>query len=129
MKFLTKRESLFYAMTFTVINSINFVNAQNITVKQDMNFEQLLNEKRKLNTSITSNNRFKIQISNGTNEIAKKEIINFKKTYKNYDATMVFNTPNYKVLVGNFRTRIEAERNLAILKKKYSNAIIVKPKV
>ena len=43
------------------------------------------------------------------------------------DATIVFNTPNYKVWVGNFRTRIEAERNVAIIKDRYKNVLLIKP--
>jgi len=33
----------------------------------------------------------------------------------------------YKVWVGNFKTRIEAEKNLNDLKKKYPNAFLIKP--
>ena len=43
------------------------------------------------------------------------------------DATIVFSTPMYKVWVGNFKTRIEAEKNLNTLKKKYLNAFLIKP--
>lgn len=127
MKFLTKKRTIFFTMTFVIFNAFNALNAQSINVKQDEKFEQLLAEKRKINASITNNNRFKIQIFNGTNEIAKKELISFKRENKNYDATIIFNTPTYKVIVGNFKTRIEAEKNLTILKKKYPNAILIKP--
>jgi hypothetical protein len=33
------------------------------------------------------------------------------------DGTIIFNTPNYKVWVGNYKSRIEAERNLIDIKK------------
>jgi hypothetical protein len=33
----------------------------------------------------------------------------------------------YKVWVGNFKTRIEAERNLKDIKLKYPNAFLIKP--
>jgi hypothetical protein len=38
-----------------------------------------------------------------------------------------FSTPNYKVLAGNFKTRIEAERNLIEIRKKYKNVLLIKP--
>ena len=44
------------------------------------------------------------------------------------DATIIFSTPTYKVWVGNFSTRIEGERYLKIIKKKYPNSILIKPK-
>lgn len=128
MRILTLRKSLFTALT-VCISAYN-LNAQdrNITVNQDPKFEQLLNEKRKTNTSITVNDRYKIQIFSGDSENAKRTLTEFKQEFKNLDCTIVFNTPNYKVWVGNFKTRIEAERHLAIIKKKYKNVLLIKPK-
>jgi hypothetical protein len=101
--------------------------SQSVSVTQDARFEQLLSEKRKINASITINDSYKIQIYNGDSETSKKTLIEFKKNNKNYDATVVFFTPIYKVWVGNFKTRIDAERNLIVLKKNYPNAFLIKP--
>lgn len=102
-------------------------NIGKVAVTQDPKFEQLLNEKRKINSSITINDRYKIQIFNGDTENSKKTLLDFKRENKNMDATIVFSTPLYKVWVGNFKTRIEAEKNLNDLKKKYPNAFLIKP--
>ena len=98
-----------------------------ITVSQDPKFEQLLNEKRRINASITVNDRYKVQVFNGDSETSKKTLAEFKRDFKEFDATIVFSTPSYKVWAGNFKTRIEAERNLAEIKKKYPNAFLVRP--
>jgi len=98
-----------------------------VSISQDPKFEQLLNEKRKINSSITINDRYKIQIFNGDTENYKKNLTDFKRENKNMDATIVFSTPLYKVWVGNFKTRIEAEKTLTDLKKKYPNAFLIKP--
>jgi hypothetical protein len=100
---------------------------QNITLNQDPKFEQLLNEKRKINASITINDRYKIQIFSGDSDKAKKTLLDFKQEFQNTEGTIVFSTPNYKVWVGNFKTRIEAERNLADIKKRYKNVLLIKP--
>ena len=99
----------------------------NVSLSQDSKFENLLNEKRKINASITINDRYKIQIYKGDSETSKKTLIDFKRDFKNLDGTIVFYTPAYKVWVGNFKTRIEAERNLLELKKRYPNALIIQP--
>jgi hypothetical protein len=96
-------------------------------IKQDPKFEQLLAEKRKVNSSITINDRYKIQIFTGEAEASKKALQDFKKANKNIDATVVFHTPIYKVWVGSFKTRIDAEKKLQELKKKFPNAFLVKP--
>lgn len=100
---------------------------KNISVSQDPKFEQLLNEKRKINSSLTVNDSYKIQIYTGGSENAKKTLSEFKQEFKDIDATIVFNTPNYKVWVGNFKTRIEAERNLTNIKDRYKNVLLIKP--
>jgi hypothetical protein len=116
--------SLFLLLLLT---SKSFCQDSKVTIVQDPKFEQLLNEKRKINSSITVNERYKIQIYNGDSENSKKKLIEFKKENKTFDGTIVFSTPMYKVWVGNFKTRIEAEKNLNDLKKKYPNAILIKP--
>ena len=98
-----------------------------ITVQEDPKFEQMLVEKRRINASITVNDRYKIQVYNGDSDTSKKTLMDFKKEFKNYDATIVFSTPMYKVWAGNFKSRIEAERNLADVKKRYPNAFLIKP--
>lgn len=127
MRILRSHKALFYQLiiTFAGYN----LNAQNreITVNQDPKFEQLLNEKRKINSNLTYNDRYRIQIYNGVSETAKKTLNEFKQEFKNIDGTILFNTPNYKVWVGNFRTRMEAERNLIDIKKKYKNVFLIKP--
>ncbi|WP_298392899.1 SPOR domain-containing protein [Flavobacterium sp.] len=127
MNYFTEKNSLKLLFLTLCLFNINSIKSQNVVVNQDLKFEQLLNEKRKVNSSITINNRYKIQIFNGNSEASKKTLIQFKKENKSYDATIIFNTPFYKVWVGNFKTRIEAERNLNLLKKKYPNAILIKP--
>lgn len=100
---------------------------QNVTINQDPKFEQLLNEKRKINTSLTVNDSYKIQVFTGSSENAKKTLNEFRQEFTDIDATIVFNTPNYKVWVGSFRTRIEAEKTLVNIKNRYKNVLLIKP--
>ena len=123
---ITNKINLSLLILFSwTINS--FGQETNVSLNQDAKFENLLNEKRKINASITINDRYKIQIYNGDSETSKKTLIDFKRDFKNLDGTIVFYTPAYKVWVGNFKTRIEAERNLLELKKRYPNALIIQP--
>lgn len=127
MRILAIQKSLFiyFILCFASINA----RAQDmkITVKQDSKFEQLLNEKRKINISNAVNDRYKIQIFSGESEKAKNTLNDFRREFKNIDGTIVFFTPNYKVWVGNFKTRIEAERNLIEIRKSYKNVHLIRP--
>lgn len=127
MRFTTRKSPFLYLFFISILSLNAYTQHGNITVIQDSKFEQLLNEKRKINSTITLNDRYKIQIYNGENETAKKMLTEFRRDYKNFDSTIVFSTPTYKVWVGNFKSRIEAERNLTELRKTYPNAFLVKP--
>ncbi|CAA9194969.1 SPOR domain-containing protein [Flavobacterium bizetiae] len=127
MRILTPSKRVFLTLTmFTLAYNIN-AQDQNLIVNQDPKFDQLLSEKRKINTSINTNDTYKIQIFSGKSEEAKKTLSDFKREFNTIDGTIIFNTPNYKVMVGNFKTRIEAERNLAEIKKRYKSVFLIKP--
>lgn len=127
MRILSTRKLVFCSFLLSFSSCYIIAQNQNSTISQDPKFEQLLNEKRKINPSLTVNDFYKIQIYNGGSETAKKTLNEFRQEFAAIDATIVFNTPNYKVWVGNFRTRIEAERNLATIKDRYKNVLLIKP--
>ena len=127
MRILSIRKFVFCSFLLSFSSYPIIAQNQNSDISQDPKFEQLLNEKRKINPSLSVNDFYKIQIYNGGSETAKKTLNEFRQEFAAIDATIVFNTPNYKVWVGNFRTRIEAERNLAIIKDRYKNVLLIKP--
>ncbi|HBK82528.1 MAG TPA: sporulation protein [Flavobacterium sp.] len=97
------------------------------SIEQDVNIESLLTEKRKINMGISINELYKIQIFNGKKNESMKVFNDFKASYKNVDATIVYNNPTFKVWVGSYKTRIEAEYSLLQIKKKYPLALLIKP--
>lgn len=125
---ILKCKGLKFIVLFLTFHSVESIAQEgSVTVSQDSRFEQLLNEKRKINSSITVNDRYKIQIFYGDNEKARKTLSDFRKEFKDLDGTIIFESPTYKVWIGNFKSRIEAERNLAEVKKKYPYALLIKP--
>ncbi|MFP5438540.1 MAG: SPOR domain-containing protein [Bacteroidia bacterium] len=126
MRILTIKNTL----TLLLFASLGCMESQaqnSVTVQQDARFEELLNEKRKINASITVNDRYKVQIFYGANDKARKTLQDFKRDFKTTDGTIVFESPTYKVWVGSYKSRIEAERNLVEIRKKYPYALLVKP--
>lgn len=128
MRILSIQNTLL-TIAFLTINSFKLAAQETkINIEQNPKFEQLLNEKRKINNSIAVNERYRIQVFSGNSEKAKTTLNDCRQNFANLDGTIVFNTPNYKVWIGNFKSRIEAERNLAEIKKVYENAFLIKPK-
>jgi hypothetical protein len=127
MKNLSKH-NLFY---FFILSSLFCLSSRaqdgKTNVSVDPKIDQLLKEKRKLNTGLFLNEAYKIQIFYGNSEESKKKLQEFKREFKDLDGTIIFNSPNYKVWIGNFKTRIEVERAMVDIKKKYPTALIIKP--
>lgn len=114
---------------FTFISSLlifSQLQAQS-TIEQDEMFTTLLNEKRKQNQELNFKNGFKIQVYSGDFNAAEKTISDLKFKFENLDSSLEFNAPSYKVRIGNFTNKIDAERNLRLIQKEYPIAFIVKP--
>ena len=125
---MTKLSSNFFLFTF--IFSMFWViqtHAQigTVEVNQDKDIDALLRLKKDVNKTLLN---YKIQIYSGNREDAKKARLDFRKSFANWTTDMKFETPNYKIWIGNFKTRLEADRALVEVKRKFNYAFIFKPK-
>lgn len=127
MKTLKKITILSFSLVALFTTQNIFSQTKKSNIEQDEKIEKLLFEKRKNNSAITINDKFKIQIFFGTIEESKKSLISFKKDFSQTDGTIVFSNPSYKVWVGSFKSKIEAEKALLTIKKKYTTAVIIEP--
>ncbi|MGM0635539.1 MAG: SPOR domain-containing protein [Bacteroidota bacterium] len=92
------------------------------TIKELIEIKKELNERNQLKES------YRIQLFSGRIENAEK----LKEEYETefdfeYPITIIYETPNYKVWVGHFRNRLEADRALVKLKEEFEKALILKP--
>ncbi len=99
-----------------------------VSVNQDKNIAVLLNHKKKMNRNSNSPMRYKIQIYSGSRARAKSAQNEFSNTFTEWRPTIQYEPPNFKIWVGNFRTRLEADRALRKIKKTFPSAFIFKPK-
>ena len=117
----------YYSIPFLLFMFTFSLSAQEgeVKVTQDSDIVKLLEYKKDIKTSKV----YKIQIYNSTDpDKAQREKSNFLNSYGEWPVEIVWNTPNYKIWVGNFATRLEADRAWAKIKKKYMNAIIFQTK-
>src|SRR5690606_31166143 len=123
MKFLILKPSLFIIVL--IVFSSNNLTAQ-ITLEQDSKFENLLNEKRKVNASITTTDKYKIQIFYGDGNNARKVINELKNNFSNIDANTIVSSTKHKEQVGTFKNKIEANRTHLEIINKHPFAMVVK---
>ncbi|MEP0263649.1 SPOR domain-containing protein [Dokdonia sp.] len=116
--------------TLVFIGFFAFAKAQSgqVNISQNAKIPELLKLKTELSINNELGDRYKIQIHSGnsiqTAATIKRRFLNKIGTW---EAKVKYETPNYKVWVGNFRNRLEADRALLSIKKEFPNALIFKP--
>ncbi|TYB75712.1 SPOR domain-containing protein [Bizionia algoritergicola] len=117
-------------ITVSLMLTVNLFYAQQgtITVNQAPELATLLALKKEMNVSDTDSDRYKIQIFSGDRTGAEKAMSNFDAKFDKIPSVLEYETPNYKVWVGNFRSRLEADRGLEKIKKEFNDAFRFKPK-
>jgi hypothetical protein len=98
---------------------------------QDTRISSLVEKHMAFNENRGSiNNGFRIQIFFDSGNNSKNKAITlmneFKSKHPKTEAYLMFSEPNYKVRVGDFRSRMDAQRFLAKISDEYPNAFIVK---
>ena len=126
MTIVSIKRNLFSTLLVILISGNMFSQEGTVTINQDKEIEALLKIKK---TIETSSDRYKIQIYSGLSrssaETARSE---FLENYSDWSTSIEFETPNFKIWVGNFRNRLEADRALIRIKKTFMNAFIFRPK-
>ncbi|QED38111.1 SPOR domain-containing protein [Antarcticibacterium arcticum] len=99
-----------------------------VNIQQDPIIPQLLEQKTDLTKKGRFGERFNIQLFNGDNNAASEVLKTVRQKYSDWPSDIIYETPNYKVLMGNFRNRLEADRVLLQIKQDYPAAFIPKPR-
>jgi hypothetical protein len=120
-------------ITLTVVcilflTNLSFAQQGTVTINQDKDIDKLLSIKKEMNESENTSDRFRIQIYSGNRAEAEKTQSAFKALNMKMPSKLVYETPNYKIWVGNFRSQLEADRALAKVKGKFPAAFKFKPK-
>lgn len=93
------------------------------------NINNLIKQKKEFNKKNKNSIVYKIQLYNGNEVQAYKTKRNFNNLFPKYKVKIIYKSPEWKTQVGNFTTRLEADRILLVIKEKYSGAIVLEDKI
>lgn len=104
-----------------------FIMAQDgkVSVNVDKNVSRLMAIKKEIHKAQSS---IKIQIYSGSRRNAEAKLMQFNLDFPEISTVMVYETPNYKIWSGDFRTQLEADRALIKIRKIYKEAFSFRPK-
>lgn len=109
--------------------------AQNgvLVLSQDQRIESLIEKQRQIHANDSTIDGFRVQIfmesGNAALEHAETMKAEFEDEYPDIPIHLLFGQPYYRLRVGDFRTRLEAENMYHKLKKKYNNAFVTADRI
>ncbi|HKJ48685.1 MAG TPA: SPOR domain-containing protein [Christiangramia sp.] len=123
----TKSALLFaFAAFLFLFNQEMSAQQGNVNIQQNKKIDKLMEVKTELNKNNKIGDRYVIQLFYGDNGEANEVIQKYRNLYT-YSSQITYEAPNYKVWIGNFRNRLEADRALIKIKENFPAAFIPKP--
>ena len=120
------RNFKFIFIIITLSYHTSFGQNGNIKINQNNKLDSIIKLKKELNSKIQN---LRIQIYSGDRENAEQIIQEFIEIYNDSIADVIYETPNYKVWVGNYYTQLEADKRLIEIRKKFRSAFIFRPEL
>jgi len=127
MLFQNKKTSITSIVFMLLFSIINYAQQKEgiVKIESSTNIDKVISQKKTYNKNLKSINGFKIQVFYGNEKNSYKVKDEFNALFEDIPAKIVFSSPQWKVQVGNFKTRLEADKTLLEIKKEYPSAIIV----
>ena len=118
------RKFIIFFMIISMFSTTLFGQNGSIKVNQSNKLDSIIKLKKDLNSKIQN---LRIQIYSGDRENAEKIVQEFNEIFNDTTADVIYETPNYKVWVGNYYTQLEADKRLIEIRKKFRSAFIFRP--
>ena len=118
------RKIIIFFMIISISSTTLFGQNGSIKINQSNKLDSIIKLKKELNSKIQN---LRIQIYSGDRENAEQRIQEFNEIFNDTSADIIYETPNYKVWVGNYYTQLEADKRLIEIRKKFKSAFIFRP--
>ncbi len=115
------------SLLFAFFSNTTMAQQGKVTINQDPKIEQLLTLKKSLEKDNKLSKGYTIQLYYGELTKANTIIKRYRGLYGTWPASIEYETPNYKVWVGSFSDRLDADRALIEIQKGFPSAFILKP--
>jgi len=127
MEFSIKKISLFSTFLIFFI-SLSIYAQQNqgaLKIETNANIDQVVAQKKKYNKSLKTIKGYRIQLFYGGEKESYKVEEEFKTEFPGIVTKIIFSSPQWKVQIGSFETRLEADKALIPIKTEFPGAIIL----
>ncbi|WP_196891090.1 SPOR domain-containing protein [Aureivirga marina] len=102
----------------------------NAQVDQSSDISELIEKKRDFNKNHDNFiDGYQIQLFNGKEAETRKRKKEFEKDFPEIEVSLFYFNPDWRLRIGNFKTRLEATKVLNKIKSKYRGARILETKI
>lgn len=117
-------------LVFNVLTATLFAQTGSIEIIQDSRVDTLISRYKQVQQKKSSIEGFRIQVSAGSNRTtvyqAKSQ---FYQTFPGIKQYVVYQAPNFKLRVGNYRTRMEAYKDLQKILPRFAGSFIINDEI
>ena len=127
MTSLTRINIFTSLLMISLVSTSSFSQNATVTLKEDSRIPEILTLKKDLEKNNKLTVGYTIQLYYGDHTKANGIIKKYRNRINTWPASIEYETPNYKVWVGNFPSRLEADRAMLKIKETFPSAFILKP--
>ncbi len=124
-----KIKNVFFGVFF-LIGMLSYAQeTAKITIDSSPEIKKLIENKIAYNKTHQTQKGYRIQLFYGSESGAINTRANFTSLFPNTATYIDYEAPDWKVKVGNFKTRLEADKALEEIKLAFGNAFVLKEKI
>jgi hypothetical protein len=118
---------LFSSQTLAAQKYVTQSNADStVLITKDQRLDDLIKKQKEINLQKQTIPGYRIQIFFGANRPKATEVkVDFNSKHPEVASYITYQQPNFKIRVGDFRTRLEAQKFLKAIEGQYATSFIV----
>lgn len=118
---------IFFLATICLLFSIQVFsqNEGKLEIQSSEKIKNIIKQKEAYNRNLKYIKGYKIQLFNGSEQGAYKTREDFSRMFPDIEIKIQFFSPEWKVRVGNYKNRLDADKALFEIKQAFPNAIIL----
>ncbi|MDC1325632.1 MAG: SPOR domain-containing protein [Flavobacteriales bacterium] len=128
MKIQTHIKTFTISILIFIFSEAIVAQSATVTINEDAKITRLLELKKELEKENELADGYTIQLHYGELSKANEVLKEYKNKHDTWPASIEYETPNYKVWVGSFSSRLEADRALLEVQLTFDAAFILKRK-
>ncbi|MCL7761940.1 SPOR domain-containing protein [Polaribacter sp. Z014] len=117
-------KSKFTVLSFLIVLlTTSYTSFSQNKTNETAEIKSIISKKRSFNS--TYGFGYRIQLYNGNESKARSIIARFKVEFPENFSKLVYKAPDWKVHVGNYKTKLEADKDIVKFQEKFSGIIVI----